>query len=260
MIMSYIPHSISAHLHTLVRGYPKSGKNIPESFGSLRDFSDGSLGHSVLVSNAARKADGSMPLILCVQNVFTYALVKHELRDYLIGPVRLTEPVYFRTTLTLKQLNIPKTAISDEWIPSIPLCSFDDYSEEILLLFNCQRAGTAEEPFLRRSELASANCVKHEVIRKDRLKMAEQILENMENNIVHNPYSQELREMAAIRDGDVKALREAIEEDFTGQYGKLSKDNLRQEKDMGIVTITLASRAAIEGGLHPETAFTMIFI
>ena len=63
MNLPYIPHSISAHLHTLVRGYPKSGKNIPELFSTIRDFSDGSIGGLIIASNAAKEAS-SMPLIL----------------------------------------------------------------------------------------------------------------------------------------------------------------------------------------------------
>ncbi len=256
MNLPYIPHSISAHLHTLVRGYPKSGKNIPELFSTIRDFSDGSIGGLIIASNAAKEAS-SMPLILSVEDEFAYALVKGRRRDYLIGPVRFDEPVYFRKTLTMNQLNIPKGQFTADWIQSVPLCSFDDFSEQVLLLFNCRRSGNAKEPFLRRRELVAANCVRHEIMKKSREKTIEQILENMENEIVHNPYSQEQREMSSIRGGDIESLRQAIQEDFTGQYGRLSKNPLRQEKDMGIVTITLASRAAIEGGLHHETAFNI---
>lgn len=81
------------------------------------------------------------------------------------------------------------------------------------------------------------------------------IFENVENGFLHNPYNHEYRETNAIQNGDVENLRIISKEDFTGRYGTLSTDPLRQEIYMGIVMTTLASRAAIRGGLLPETAF-----
>ena len=39
--------------------------------------------------------------------------------------------------------------------------------------------------------------------------------------------------------------------------GKLADDPLRSAKNIGIVILTLASRAAIRGGMDPETSFTI---
>lgn len=41
------------------------------------------------------------------------------------------------------------------------------------------------------------------------------------------------------------------------RVGMLSRDTLRNYKDLSIVAITLSSRSAIEGGMSPETAFSM---
>lgn len=56
--------------------------------------------------------------------------------------------------------------------------------------------------------------------------------------------------------------RKSISEDYIGKLGTLSKDALRNSKNLAIVLMTLASRAAIRGGLLPEIAFSMsdIFI
>lgn len=77
----------------------------------------------------------------------------------------------------------------------------------------------------------------------------------MENGFAHNPYNHEVRECACIRRGDVEGLRRVLSEAFPGRYGKLAENPIRQAINLGIVTITLASRAAIEGGLHYETSF-----
>ena len=81
------------------------------------------------------------------------------------------------------------------------------------------------------------------------------VFENVEKGITHNPYSHEYRECACIRQGDVEGLRLVLQERFPGRYGKVAATPLRQEINLGIVVVTLASRAAIEGGLHYETAF-----
>jgi AraC-like DNA-binding protein len=80
---------------------------------------------------------------------------------------------------------------------------------------------------------------------------------NQENGIFHNPYDEEQREFGAIERGDVEQLRKSIEEDYTGKVGTLARDPLRNAKNLAIVVITLASRAAMRGGLEPEIAYSL---
>lgn len=53
-------------------------------------------------------------------------------------------------------------------------------------------------------------------------------------------------------------LEKCIQETYTGVVGKLAKNEVRQAKNIAICVITLASRAAISGGLLPEEAFSMV--
>ncbi len=53
-------------------------------------------------------------------------------------------------------------------------------------------------------------------------------------------------------------LRRSIEETYHGQVGKLSDNAIRQAKNIAICVIALASRAAIDGGLLPEEAFSIV--
>ena len=73
----------------------------------------------------------------------------------------------------------------------------------------------------------------------------------------HNPYDQELRELTSIEQGDVEMLKKSMREDYIGKLGVLSKNELRNAKNLGIVLMTLASRAAIRGGMMPEIAYSM---
>ena len=78
-----------------------------------------------------------------------------------------------------------------------------------------------------------------------------------ENDMDHNDYEQERREQACIRNGDLEGLSRCIAELEMERVGTLSKNRLRNYKDLSIVAITLSSRSAIEGGLSPEVAFSM---
>lgn len=83
------------------------------------------------------------------------------------------------------------------------------------------------------------------------------LFETQESGEGHNPYEQEKREQAAIREGNLEQLKESIAETITGNYGRLSKNELRHWKNLAIVVISLASRSAIEGGVPYEVAFSL---
>ena len=80
---------------------------------------------------------------------------------------------------------------------------------------------------------------------------------NQENGVFHNPYDEEQREFTAVEQGDVEQLQKSIDESYNGKVGTLARDPLRNAKNLAIVVITLASRAAMRGGLEPETAYSL---
>lgn len=84
------------------------------------------------------------------------------------------------------------------------------------------------------------------------------LFERMEFENPHNPYDQEVRELNSIRNGDLESFQKSIRETYSGSEGRLSENQIRQEKNIAICVITLASRAAIEGGVLPEMAFSMV--
>lgn len=80
---------------------------------------------------------------------------------------------------------------------------------------------------------------------------------NLENNVKHNPYDEEIRESDAITVGDDVKLREALAETFDGEYATLAPTKLRSIKNLAIVTLALTARAAIKGGLDYEYSFSL---
>lgn len=83
-----------------------------------------------------------------------------------------------------------------------------------------------------------------------------------ENEGKHNSYEQELREIESIENGNEEELMRSISEVKEEEIGILAKDPLRHHKNVAIGNVTLASRAAIRGGLSAEKSFSMadIFI
>lgn len=80
-----------------------------------------------------------------------------------------------------------------------------------------------------------------------------------ESGIAHTPYQAECAFYACIRQGDVHLLEEKMEQYFkTGVVvGKLSDNPLRQMQYWGVSGVTLAVRAAIQGGLPEMTAYNL---
>ena len=75
----------------------------------------------------------------------------------------------------------------------------------------------------------------------------------------HGTYQAEQEMLRMVREGDLELVRHIDRMAVTGTMGQLAQtgDALRQMKNAVQVSVTLFSRAAIEGGLSPETAYTL---
>lgn len=74
---------------------------------------------------------------------------------------------------------------------------------------------------------------------------------------VHNTYRTEQTLLDLIEKGDVGALDEWLKDAPAVRPGSIAPDQLRQVKNTLIVTATLASRAAVRGGMDMEDAFSL---
>ncbi len=73
----------------------------------------------------------------------------------------------------------------------------------------------------------------------------------------HNTYALEQMLLSYIEHGRPDELEKLFKLPAAGRAGTMAQDPLRQQKNLLIVTATLCSRAAIRGGLDPETAFAL---
>lgn len=81
--------------------------------------------------------------------------------------------------------------------------------------------------------------------------------ENIPVQDVHNTFELEQSVMDFVRKGNVAALLEWSKSAPAVRGGILAPEQLRQMKNTFIVSVTLASRAAIRGGLDVEDAFSL---
>lgn len=85
------------------------------------------------------------------------------------------------------------------------------------------------------------------------------IVEQRKNNVYHNSYLLEKQLFSAIKLGNKQKMIQYMQiHSDGGVYGTLSRnDSLRSRKNLIITAITLATRAAIDGGLYPEVAYNL---
>ena len=73
--------------------------------------------------------------------------------------------------------------------------------------------------------------------------------------LINNSTDIERRFITCIENGDLKGLHNFLNTNYEIKPGIVADNNLRQMKNMMIISTALSSRAAIRGGLSSETAF-----
>lgn len=84
-----------------------------------------------------------------------------------------------------------------------------------------------------------------------------QSYEAKETESFHNTYRYEQLYLDYIRTGNVDGLKKFFSNAFSIQAGRMADNTLRQTKNILIVSATLATRCAIEGGLDIESAYQL---
>ena len=88
-------------------------------------------------------------------------------------------------------------------------------------------------------------------------KQNNEMIETTNDFNIHNSYDQERAIMSIVSKGDVAALNSWLEFAPAISEGTLAKEQLRQHKNIFIVSATLVSRAAIRGGMDVNDAFSI---
>lgn len=132
--------------------------------------------------------------------------------------------------------------ISDETGFRLSFCELKVFGSGILMLYHMI---TGKE--LTINDLWQKNGIRETDIIEVKGQISSVIFEHQEQELPHNPYDQEVRELDSIRHGDVEMLNRSLAETYRGEVGQLAKNQVRQAKNIAICVIALASRAAISG-------------
>ena len=186
-----------------------------------------------------------VPCLRSIRQKDIYGIVTGRNAIYIVGPVSFASPVYLNCDYN-------ELILEEEIEKYVPQVNPDDYLEDILFL-NHMITGVESTT----EQIIETNCLNHDHTGKVQKHFNDLLFENHENNVHHNPYDQEMREFGSIENGDLIQLEKSMQEDYDGTIGTLAKDPLRNLKNLGIVLVTLASRAAIRGGLSPEISFSL---
>lgn len=239
----YLPKHIVQVTGVPVRVYKKSGETGWKEFLALTP--DGVPSHPIpdQIFTLCTQETLSMPSLVLFQYSLYYGLVPWEGMRLLFGPARLSMPLALRNHILEKA-----PPISTE---EAPLCETFLFLQEVLLPWNltAKREMTVQE-------LIAASCddsANSEVQQY----YAEVTYRNREKGTHHNSYNQEVRLLGCIERGDLKMLEQCQQETSSGEFGVLSSNMDRSVKNLCVSAVVLASRAAIRGGLNPESAFSL---
>ncbi|MBQ8073287.1 MAG: helix-turn-helix transcriptional regulator [Clostridia bacterium] len=184
-----------------------------------------------------------------VNGKYTYSLFQTPDRVLIVGPNLVINHQPYRYTVNVEcPLVFQEDAVYE--------LSIDTYQLVLLPsrnLYYEKRLSEAEylnDNFLHPSE---------ENVQKD---YQELLFTAQEEQFSHNPYSLEKRMLSAIEQGDLVLLEECrrqeiIDTNGSKRFGTLSDNAERSYRNLAICAITLASRAAIRGGVNYELAFSL---
>lgn len=236
-IMEYL----SRNLHTAVRVLTPEGHT--EKRICLRADLEDRI-NETLLSELLSFAAFEYPVLVSDDASAAYAVVSAGEQILILGPVLLTFGNACRRRISCGGYD------ADALLFLHP-CGSADLLRDALLLHNLFHKNN-----LTMEEAADVNYLDDQIKYTVQEHFVKIVFENQEQGSRHNPYDQEVREVAAIRNGDLEALKQSWAEDYTGKLGVVAKTPLRNHQNLGIILVTLASRAAMEGGVMPEIAYS----
>ncbi len=247
MNITYACRQMVQVLHAEIRRLGPDGEII-EAYGNLPGEFDPFRRDQVFLQKVLNRKPKGIPDLFCEKGYIYYGLLGLENGEiFLAGPVRITTD-----NEGLCEYMIAQHHLQGDGSYKIPYCNLGTFSSGMLLLFHLL---TGKEPDYR--DFLEENREDTEIERKSGVSINGRVFHHQETETPHNPYDHELRKLEAIQNGNGKELEKCRNEIWVGEYGKVAEDPLRQAKNLAIIAIVLASRAAIRGGLLPELAFSM---
>lgn len=234
---------IAQQLHTVVRVYNTDHLLLENVNYSLYNGEVPPLPDSIC-SYLFHLTKKGTPLTALINQKHTYTVFHTPDKILIIGPNRVYHNMEY-----LNQMDFEETdSFSAEQVHS---CSILYYLQVILPSYNLYY-----EKMITKENYYFANFYNHSEFEVQE-NFSDLVFRNREENVFHNPYSQENRMLSSIEQGDLAMLEECRKEEINQNFGILSPDSERHFRNLGICVITLVSRAAIRGGVNAELAFSL---
>lgn len=214
--------------------------------------------------NCSQSSDPAIPFSFTDGLNFSWMILPFPEKDafsyYVLGPVFATDvsEEYFRRQLDVRNMSLSsqvKFMQLLKTIPVIPMTNFGLFAR--MFYYTCFEKNISFAQFhtLRPSHMKkSSGEVSHS--------SKQALFQSQDIPSTHGTYLLEQRRLSHVENGNI--FYTPASDDFFSQNagthvpGTLCPGNpLRQAKDELIVSITLVTRAAIRGGMIPETAFSL---
>lgn len=213
-IMEYL----SRNLHTAVWVLTPEGR--PEKRICLRADLENRM-NETLLSELLSLAVSEHPVLASDDASAAYAVVSAGERLLVLGPVLLTFGNACRHRISC-------VGYDADALLFLHPCGSADLLRDALLLHNLFHKNN-----LTMEEAADVNYLDDQIKYTVQEHFVKIVFENQEQGSRHNPYGQEVREVAAIRNGDLEALKQSWAEDYTGKLGVVAKNAPAQPPESG---------------------------
>ena len=247
MNLEYIYEQMVRILHGNITCISESGA-IEACYGDMAVQCNPLFTDPEFLSAVHERERKDYPDLFYEKDTILYAVVSLENEKIVAGPVS-TE----KHTKDSEHYLMQHHHISDETGFRLSFCELKVFGSGILMLYHMI---TGKELMI--NDLWQKNGIRETDIIEVKGQISSVIFEHQEQELPHNPYDQEVRELDSIRHGDVEMFNRSLAETYRGEVGQLAKNQVRQAKNIAICVIALASRAAISGGMIPEEAFSMV--
>jgi AraC-like DNA-binding protein len=202
----------------------------------------------------------SLPMVRSTRFYENYLAVTLKMEDTFIGTFIAGPSTYSSVTAEAMEALISQNNLSLSYrrelinfYNSIPVIDYTRLINAGLLLFYC----------LYNKKLDSVTVMeKNSTIKNVALKVKNEsensISKNRQGVFFHHTQAHEKNIFQSIKEGNSEKLAYYLEMPIDGKFGVLSKNNpLRSHKNLSISAVTLATRAAMDGGLDSELAYTI---
>lgn len=242
--LTALEHYLATQFRTVVRAYDEAGI-LQRQYSKRIDLADESV-YATAEPIILAAVTQEVPVVLTTRDgVCAYGTVDTGQGIYIVGPVNVTGAIVLR--YTFGELSCP-----DELAARLMPCPLEDLLNALLLTHNL-----CHTELLTLPQALMFNGISEQREQNVNTDFSGLLFANRESGSHHNPYDHEQRELLSIETGDIDLLRRCWEEDYAGSFGIISRDPTRNGRYLAVVVITMATRAAIRGGILPEVAMSL---